>query len=382
MPAATHLLKNVRPIDFPGHDGAKTVDVEIAGGAVARVGAQLDAPGAVARDFGGAYLSPAWVDMHTHVYWGCADIAVRPERIGAATGAPILVDAGSAGEGNFPGLVEYVIKPARERIIPFLNVGSIGLVATNRVPEVRVMKDIDIDRIVATVERHKQLIAGLKVRLCSFINRETDLLPLKLAKKIARSLKLPLMTHIGRSLPLVEEVLDRMDAGDIVTHIYQGKAASSVVDDAPAFAALVAAKKRGVVFDIGHGEASFSYRVARECLARGILPDTIGSDLHTGCIDGPVWDLSLVLSKLLSIGLGLADTVAGAGSAPRRALRLPAASLDAGAPAEFTLFTVEDCAVDMPDSLGDRLTLSRRILPKAVFWKGELTDAATRNDAR
>jgi dihydroorotase len=188
------------------------------------------------------------------------------------------------------------------------------------------------------------------------------------------------MTHIGRPLPLVEEVLDRLDEGDIVTHIFQGKPASSVIDDEPAFAALVAAKKRGVLFDIGHGGASFSYRVARECIARGILPDTLGSDLHTGSIGGPVWDLSLVLSKLHSIGLSLADTVAGAGSAPRRALRLPVAGLDAGAPAEFTLFTVEDADIVLPDSLGDTLTVTKRFFPRAVFWNGALSEASTRLD--
>ena len=378
MTAKKYLLKNVRPIDFPGHDGTKTLDIEIDGPSVVRTGSGLEADGATVRDFSGAYLSPAWVDMHTHIYWGGSDIALKPSLIGAATGTPILVDAGSAGEGHFLGFNEFIIKPARERIIPFLNVGSVGLVATNRVPEVRVLKDIDIERIVGTVDRYKPLIAGLKVRMCSIIHSETDLLPLKLAKKIARYLKLPLMVHIGQSLPLVEEVLDRLDKGDILTHCFHGKPASSVIDDDYAYASLVAAKKRGVVYDIGHGSASFSYRVARQCLESGILPDTIGSDLHTGNIEGPVWDLSVVLSKMHSIGMTLSDTVAGAASAPRRALAMPEAALGAGAPAEFTVFEVEDCAVDIPDSLGDMLTITKRVLPRAVYWMGELSAAASR----
>ena len=378
MTAKKRLLKNVRPIDFPGYDGTKTLDVEIDGSAVARVGHDLEANGAAVRDFSGSYLSPAWVDMHTHIYWGGSDIALKPSLIGAATGAPILVDAGSAGEGHFLGFNEFIIKQARERIVPFLNVGSVGLVATNRVPEVRVLKDIDIERIVVTVDHYKPLIAGLKVRMCSIIHAETDLLPLKLAKKIARYLKLPLMAHIGQSLPLVEEVLDRLDKGDILTHCFHGKPASSVIDDDSAYASLVAAKKRGIVYDIGHGSASFSYRVARQCLESGIFPDTIGSDLHTGNVEGPVWDLSVVLSKMHSIGMTLSDVVAGAASAPRRALSMPKAALERGAAAEFTLFGVEDCAIDIPDSLGDMLTLTKRVLPRAVYWKGELSDAASR----
>lgn len=379
MPPRVHLLKNVRPIDFPGHDGSRTLDVLIADGAISAVGQNLAAgPEAERRDFAGAYLSPAWVDMHTHVYWGGSDIALRPALIGAATGAPLLVDAGSAGEGNFPGFEEFIIKPARERIIPFLNVGSIGLVATNRVPEVRLMSDIDIERTAATVEKHRDLIAGLKVRLCSIINSETDILPLKLAKKLSRWLKLPLMTHIGRPLPLVEEALDRMDEGDIVTHCFQGKPASSVVDDDQAFAALTAARDRGVILDIGHGSASFSYRVARICMERGVFPDTIGSDLHTGNVNGPVWDLSVAVSKLLSLGLSLSQCVAGIAGTPRRVLRLPRALLEKGAEAAFTLFTVEECDLELPDSLGDRLRLRKRILPRAILWRGELSDAASR----
>ncbi|MCD8350745.1 MAG: amidohydrolase/deacetylase family metallohydrolase [Planctomycetaceae bacterium] len=372
------LLGSVKPIGFPGYDGSARVDVLVNDGRIEQVGFDLETDDAEIREMANAYLSPAWIDIHTHVYYGGSDIALRPETIGVATGAPILVDAGSAGEGHFNGLVEYVIDRAREQIVPFLNVGSIGLVATNRVPEVRLLQDIDIERTLATIEKYKPLIAGLKVRLCSIIQAESDLLPLKLAKKLSRYAKLPLMTHIGRPLPLVEEVLDRLDPGDICTHCFQGKPASSVVDDDRAFAALFSARDRGVVLDIGHGSASFSYRVARECMDKGIFPTVIGSDLHTGNIDGPVWDLSVVLSKLLCLGMSLEDTIAGATSSARTALRMEPAMLEPGAPADFTLFETEDCDLTLPDSLGDTLTLTTRILPKAVLWRGELTPAASR----
>ncbi len=378
MTAKRHLLKNLVPIGFAGHDGAGRVDIAVAGDAVEAAGAGLAADGREAVDCKGAYVSPAWVDMHTHIYWGGSDIAVWPHEIGLATGVPILVDAGSAGEGHFHGLREFIMKPAKERIIPFLNVGSVGLVATNRVPEVRRLSDIDSERVMKTVADNAGLIGGLKVRLCSIIESETDLLPLKLAKKLARVLRLPLMVHIGRVLPLPEEVVDRLDAGDILTHCCHGKAASSVVDEPVAFDAARRARERGVAMDIGHGSASFSYRVARECLDRGFLPDTLGSDLHNQNLDGPVWDLSVVMSKLLALGLPLAKVVDGVTAAPRRALRLPEARLEPGAEAAFTLFTREAADLVLPDSLGDTLRLGERIQPRAVFWQGELREAASR----
>lgn len=371
------LLRNVVPIGFSSPFANSATDVAIVDGAVERIGRDI-AGEYEAVDYRGAYISPAWVDMHAHLYWGGSDIAIRHQDVGLRTGVPILVDAGSAGEGHFLGLREYIVKPARERIVPFLNVGSIGLVATNRVPEVRMMRDIDIERIEKTVSENPGLIAGLKLRLCSIIDSETDILPLKLAKKLSRVLKLPLMVHIGMSLPLVEEVMDRLDAGDIVTHCFHGKPASSVVDDEVAFEAARRAADRGVFFDIGHGSASFSYRVGRKCLERNLYPDIISSDLHSGNIEGPVWDLSVVLSKLLELGLPLEKVIAGATSGPRRALSMPEADLAPGAEAAFTIFSTVDADVNLPDSLGDVMHLSRRIIPKAVFWKGELSEAASR----
>lgn len=373
------LVKNVRPVRFPGIGSEEPVDLLVENGKLAAI-RNVDTAGAEEADFGGAYISPAWVDMHTHVYWGGSDIAVWPHEIGIVAGAPILVDAGSAGEGNFPGFRKFLIEPAREWIIPFLNVGSVGLVAANRVPEVRALSDIDIERIIETVTKNKDIIKGLKVRMCSIIHSETDILPLKLAKKLSRVLKLPLMVHIGRSLPLVEEVLDRLDSGDILTHCCHGKAASSVVDDAPAFAAALRAQRRGVVMDIGHGSASFSYKVGRECFDRGLFPDTLGSDLHTGNINGPVWDLSIVMSKMLAIGMSFEQVVDAVTVAPRRALGLPEPVFAKDADAAFTIFGLEKADMRLPDSLGDVLAVTERIVPKAVLWKGELTRAASRYD--
>jgi dihydroorotase len=377
-----YILRNVRPVGY-GVEAGPPVDVAIADGRVVDSSAcAVESGDWTVFDFQGAFLSPAWMDVHTHVYWGGSDIAVRPSDIGIGSGVPILVDAGSAGEGNFNGFREYVIQPARERIVPLLNVGSIGLVATNRVPEVRMMSDIDIERIQRTVEEGMGLIRGLKVRLCSIIEAETDLKPLKLAKKLSRWLKLPLMVHIGRPLPLVEEVLDRLDAGDVLTHCFQGKPASGIVDDAEALAAAKRARERGVLFDIGHGAASFSYRVCREAMDRGILPDLLGSDIHSGNIDGPVWDLSMVMSKMHALGMPLTKIVNGVGTAARQAFGLPDARMLPGDEAAFTLFTMEDEDLVLPDSLGEAMRIPRRFVPRAVFWKGVLYPAASRFDGR
>ncbi|MCL2001771.1 MAG: amidohydrolase/deacetylase family metallohydrolase [Planctomycetes bacterium] len=374
-----YLLKNVRPVAFPGHDGTATLDVQAADGIITAAGAGLrPESGAAVTDFAGAFLSPAWVDMHTHVYWGGCDIGVLPRIIGIATGVPILVDAGSAGEAIFHGFRELIIKSARERILPFLNVGSIGLVATNRIPEIRALGDIDPGLVMKTVEENRGLIAGLKVRMLKNVDLAPDILPLKMGKKLSRVLKLPVMVHFGPGLPLVEEVLDLLEPGDILSHCFRGNPASGISDDECASAAARRALERGVALDIGHGAGSFSYRVGRKCVDLGILPTTIGSDLHDWDINGPVWDLSIVMAKMLAIGLSFARTVDGVTAAPRRLLRLEEAKLQPGARADFTLFTVEDADLELPDSYNEFARITRRFMPKAVLWEGELSEASSR----
>ncbi len=117
-------------------------------------------PDATVIDGAGAYISPGWIDLHVHIWHGGTDISIRPSECGAERGVTTLVDAGSAGEANFHGFREYIIEPSRERIKAFLNLGSIGLVACNRVPELRDIKDIDLDRIWNAMPRTASISSG------------------------------------------------------------------------------------------------------------------------------------------------------------------------------------------------------------------------------
>ena len=144
------LLTNVKPMAFGADTPTGAVDILVDGeGKIAKIGQQLAVGDDVARvDGKGAWISPGWVDLHVHIWHGGTDISIRPSECGAERGVTTLVDAGSAGEANFHGFREYIIEPSRERIKAFLNLGSIGLVACNRVTELRDIKDIDLDRIL------------------------------------------------------------------------------------------------------------------------------------------------------------------------------------------------------------------------------------------
>jgi dihydroorotase len=379
-PAEPLFLKGVRPVGFPeaapvSADGL--LNVLIGGdGRIAEVGASLAAPGgARVIDGKGAWMSPGWCDLHTHIWYGGTDISLRPEQCGAQHGVTTLVDAGSAGEANFHGLREFIIEPSRENIYAFLNLGSIGLVACNRVSELMDMRSIDIDRTIACIEANRDVIRGIKVRASHVITGGWDLVPLKVGKKIAKITKLPLMVHVGEPPPLYDEVLGLLSAGDIVTHCFNGKAGSSILEDEDLYQLVEQAAERGVLLDVGHGGASFSFDVARAALSRGLMPNSISTDLHNRSMESSVWDLATTMSKLLSLGMPFEAVVTATTTAPRKAISLPVEKLLApGTVAEFTLFDVENSELTVKDSQGATSTLSRLFEPRfAIMGNNPVT---------
>lgn len=374
------FLKGVRPVGFleaapVGGDGL--LDVLIGGdGRIAEIGADLAAPtGARIVEGKGAWMSPGWCDLHTHIWYGGTDISLKPEQCGARHGVTTLVDAGSAGEANFHGLREFIIEPSRENIYAFLNLGSIGLVACNRVSELMDMRSIDIDRTIACIEANRDVIRGIKVRASHVITGGWDLVPLKLGKKIAKITKLPLMVHVGEPPPLYDEVLGVLTAGDIVTHCFNGKAGGSILEDEDLYQLVEQAAARGVLLDVGHGGASFSFDVARAALARGLMPYSISTDLHNRSLEGSVWDLATTMSKLLSLGMPFEAVVTASTTAPRKAIKVPVENLLApGTVAEFTVFDVEDSTLTVKDSQGATSQLSRLFEPRfAIMGNNPVT---------
>jgi dihydroorotase len=378
------LLRNARAFGFAETHPDSLLDILI--GADGNIAAIHPAPSTAAReadvvDLQGAYLSPGWVDLHTHVYHGGTDIGIRTREIGASTGVATLVDAGSAGEANFIGFREYVAEPARENIFSFLNVGSIGLVACNRVSELAAgSHSIDVPRMLNCIDANRDIIRGVKVRASGHIVGTWGLEPAKIAKKVAKLAKLPLMVHIGEMPPLCEDVFALLTPGDIITHCFHGKRGANILEDDELFAYAERLAREGIVLDIGHGAASFSYEVGVCGLRRGLYPTTISSDLHLRNLNGPVWDLSLVMSKLLSLGMPLEDVIRASSINGLKAIAEPWQDLlTVGTRAVFTAFTVEEDALSLPDAMGYPLEITQRIKPRYTVLGNAAIPAASRH---
>lgn len=332
----------------------------------------------IVMDLGGSYLSPGWIDMHTHVYHGVSNLGVRPSDIGSKTGVTVLNDAGTAGESTFTGLREFVIDKSDIPIYAFLNLSSTGLIGANRISELDSLDKIDIDATVSCIEKNRDIIKGIKVRASGVIFRTFGLDVLKVGRGIAREVGLPLMVHVGEPLPMLADILNTLDKGDILSHCYHGKRwgilhSGNVVSEAKQ------AWDRGVHFDVGHGEASLSFAVAEKSIAQGYKPSIISTDLHARNIDGPVFDLATTMSKMLALGMSLPEVVEAVTIAPAEILGVDAFQDGfVGKKARFTVFDVISRASEVADSTGERRILDRMLVPTHVVLDSRVIEAQTR----
>ena len=360
------IIRKVTPLNSPS-TASQPIDLEIEDGKITRLGTQLDNPkGLKEYAFENALISKGWVDLHVHVYFGATDISIRPEQAGLETGVTTLVDCGSAGEANFVGFSEFIAKQAKERLFAFLNIGSIGLVACNRISELSLgFRSVNVERTLKTIENYPDLIRGIKCRASQVITGDLGAEAVRVARKVARVAGLPLIVHVGEPPPLLEDVLDLLEEGDVVTHAFHGKPGGNLMEDPRSLAAVHEARARGVLLDVGHGAASFSFKVMRFAREQGIETDLISTDLHRNSIKGPAYDLPTTLSKLLNLGMPL-DQVIAAGSTRPSSFLDPTEGEDwlkVDQNADLTVFRVDEANISVEDSLGDHLTLTQLIHP-------------------
>lgn len=360
------LLKNAALTSFGPHTTDAPTDLFIdEQGIVIAIGPNITGNEAHQTiDLSGHFLSPGWIDLHTHVYYGVSNIGLPPDDIGPRTGVTALVDAGSAGEANFIGFREYIVKPRSFPIFSFLNLGSIGLTNASQVSELDSLEKLNLDRLMACIEQNRSTIKGLKLRASGVILRGLGIEIVKLAKRAAEEVELPLMVHVGEPLPLLEDIFPVLGEGDIVTHCYHGKR-WGLFNNKGIIPQAADAWNRGVLFDVGHGAASFSYEVADRAINLGFKPFSISTDLHARNVNGPVWDLPTTMSKLLSTGLSLDEVIRCVSEKPATILGLEHYQDGIiGKEARFTAFSLVNERVPTKDSQGVERLLESFILPQ------------------
>jgi dihydroorotase len=368
------VLKGGRVVD-PSQNLDRVADVAFSGGKVAKVGTDLPADGGTdVRDVSGHIVSPGLIDLHTHVYWGGTSLGIDAEDFCRLSGVTTAIDTGSAGPGNFAGFRKHVIEPSAVRILCYLHVsfaGIFGFSKTVMVGESEELRLMAPAEAVAVADANRDVIIGIKVRVGRGSSGIHGVAPLDIALQAANEVGMPLMCHIDFPPPSYEDVLERLRPGDVLTHAFRPFPNAPIDHQGRVKDAVLAARARGVMFDIGHGKGSFAFKTARGMLANGFYPDTISSDIHQLCIDGPAFDQVTTLSKFLCMGMPLSDVIAATTVNAATALKRPElGSLKPGSVGDATILSIREGDFDYVDVTGEHMKGDKKIFSEGVVIAG------------
>ncbi len=270
-------------------------------------------------DASGKLVTPGLVDLHTHVYPYGSAIGIPADELVAHQCTTTCVSAGDAGANNFAAFRRFIVAQTRTRLCAFIHIANAGL-ASFPVAELTNIDIADVGSAAKAIAENADIVIGTKVRMSENVIAKNGIEPLKrsIAACEMAGTGGRVMVHIGgvETRALMSQILDLMRPGDILTHAYSGAPNLSgdftnIVQDGGLLPAALAAKQRGIIFDVGHGGGSFDYTVAEVAIAQGCPPDTISSDIHvfSGNTPGMPY-LTWVMSKFLGLGFTLDQVVA------------------------------------------------------------------------
>lgn len=374
------ILKGGTLVD-PAQAIHSAADVAFAGGKVAAIGADL--PKSEAKEVvscTGRIVAPGMIDLHVHVFWGVSHYGIEADPHCVAKGVTTAVDAGSAGADTFPGFRRYVIDVTETRLFAHLNISSQGML-TQEIGELHDIKYASVPKAIATIEQHRDVILGVKVRLTrhTIASEASGIRPLHLAREAADAVGLPIMVHPQEAwCDSLDDILAVMRERDILTHCFHGMTHGILDSGGKVRRSVREAIERGVIFDVGHGAGSFSWEIAERTLRQGVQPQTISSDLHVYNVNGPVYDLATTVSKFLHLGFSLDDALRKVTATPASVIHMSdqIGTLRVGAWGDAVVFELQEGRFDLRDSHGQSRVGRQRLVPKTVVRAGKRYRAA------
>jgi len=325
-------------------------------------------------DASGMIVTPGLIDLHVHCCFRLAHIGIDPELACLAKGSTTVLDAGSTGELNFMGFRKYVIAPSKTRIPALLNIESLGMIEfaqrSQKWPELIAGRDetfINIENTLEVMEANSDVLQGIKWA-------HHGLAGLSLARQAADKAGCFLMAENHHQ----PEALKYMKKGDIITHLYHPikmKEHDGLLDaDGKVQPEFFDAIKRGVVMDAGHGAGSFAWEIAEKGFAQGVKPDTISTDLHSGSVNGPAYDMPTTMSKFLHLGMSLDEVVQASTGKPAEVLDMKGiiGTLEPNSCADIVVMKIEEGRFSLVDVKGVGRTGKQKLTVTKVIRSGEI----------
>ena len=369
------LLQGGRVID-PKNQISAVRDVGILNGRIAAVAEHLDAAAALKTvDVSGLYVTPGLVDIHVHVFAGtgerdsyAGDNSVYPDGFTFRAGVTTVADAGCAGWRNFEDFRDHVISRSHTRVLAFLNIVGAGMRGAKFENN---LADMEVAPTAEMALRHKDVIVGIKT--AHYAGPEWA--PVERAVEAGAAAGIPVMVDFGVNRPerpSSELWTKKLRPGDIYTHCYSGLR-NELDDTGHVNPAMVEGRKRGIIFDVGHGGGSFAWRVAVPAVNEGFLPDSISTDLHITSMNSGMKDMMNVMSKFLALGLTLDDVILRSTWNPAREIqREELGNLSVGAPADVAVLRLENGDFGYTDVYGARLRGKQRLACELTLREGKV----------
>jgi dihydroorotase len=349
-------------------------DVAITNGKIARVASGIPASQAAKSvDLRGLYVTPGLIDLHAHLYNRPGKPAprrnqsVQPDAFSFRTGVTTMVDPGTSGWRDFANFREITIDRSQTRVLAWLNIVAAGMGNGNENDPAQ----MDVEGAVKVAKAHPDVIIGFKT--AHYAGPGWASIDGLMAA--AKQTGLPVMVDFGQATAernLKALLLEKLRPGDVYTHCFSGLR-GEILPDNTMNPVMVDARKRGILFDVGHGGGSFFWNMTSAAIAQKFLPDSISTDLHFGSMNTGARDLPNVMSKFLNLGVPFSALVRMTTSAPAKAIRRPElGNLDVGAEADVAVFAIENGRFGFLDSAGARLDGTKRIVAEITLRKGKV----------
>ncbi|HSB14222.1 MAG TPA: amidohydrolase/deacetylase family metallohydrolase [Bryobacteraceae bacterium] len=379
------LLKGGHVIDPKNGINARR-DVAVKDGRVAEVAANIAASKALkVVDVSGLYVTPGLVDIHTHVFAGdgpayTGENSVFPDSHSFRSGVTTVVDAGGAGWRNFADFKRRIIDKSHTRVLSMLNIVGSGMAGEEKVEQDTT--DMDAKATAEAAKQNREFVVGIKT--AHF--RAPEWTAVDRAVEAGKLAGMPVMVDFGAftsERPFEDLVLKKLRAGDIYTHTYL--AAVPMLDDQGIVRPyLFEARKRGVIFDAGHGAGSFVFRQAVPAIRQGFLADSISTDLHINSMNAGMKDMLNVMSKFLNMGVALDDVILRSTWNPAREIRREELGhLSVGAVADIAVLRLQKGSFGFVDVHGARMKGTEKLVAELTVRDGRVVwdlNGITRED--
>ena len=344
------IIRNGTVTD-PGCGVSKAADIAVEDGRIAGVGDYAGAPATQVIDAPGCIVTPGLIDHHAHLY-PLAGIGIPAEAVCFRSGVTTAVDAGSTGCRNFEQYVP-LMRGAKLRMRAYLNVCSTGLASLPAHLEDVDSAHFEEGEIRRVMDSYGDLLLGLKLRTSSEIVGRMGYEPLRQTAAMARRAGTTVMVHCTNPPGTIPELLDCLQAGDVMTHMYMNKGNTLLDEEGKVCRQAHEARGRGVLFEAADARAHFSFEVSQAAIGEGFLPDLIATDLTRLSMNlrPTAFSLDNQIAKYTQLGIPFETVLKACTAAPARYMGMEGeiGCLTPGACADIAVFRREESTIPFGD---------------------------------